>query len=156
MTSWRGSCLPLCALLICKPDPPLSAPERWWSSLEGLLSHRTSLCTWDSGEVGRRLEGNCYAAYPFLVAGVFTEAAEHVLHAGQAPRERQEQVHHLVQVPDEHLILVNLIGLAELTDPSLHLLPQGVIELDVHQQAPLGFLEGLELVGEASDQLRLS
>lgn len=75
---------------------------------------------------------------------------------GQAPERDREQVHHLVQVPDEHLVLVDLVGLAELTDPGLHLLPQDVIELDVHQQAPLGFLEGLELVGEASNQLRLS
>lgn len=92
---------------------------------------------------------------PFLFAGVFTKASEDVLHAGQASRQGQQQVDHLVQVPYEHLVLVKLVGFAELTDQSLHLLSQGIVQLDVREQAPLGFLETLQLVGEASDKLSL-
>lgn len=93
--------------------------------------------------------------YPFFFTGIFTEATEDVLHSGEASGEREQQVDHLVQVPDEHLVLVKLVGFAELTDEGLDLFAQGIVQLDVHEQASLCFLEGLELVGEASDELSL-
>lgn len=95
------------------------------------------------------------ATYPFLLAGVFAKATEDVLHPGEAPRQGQQQADHLLQVPYEHLVLVELVGLAELADQRLHLLPQGVVQPDVHEQTPLRFLEGLQLAGEAADELSL-
>lgn len=90
------------------------------------------------------MKGAAKPPYPFLVTGVFTGPLN-VLHAGPGAGDRSRFTT-LSKSPDEHLVLVDLVGLAELTDPGLHLLPQGVVGLVSIQQA-LGFLEDYRACG---------
>ena len=93
--------------------------------------------------------------YPIARRRAVVQVVEGILHAGQAAGERQQEVHHLVEVPDKHAELVKLVGLAHGLDQGLHLITQCAVGLHILQQALLRLPQHLQLAAEALDELLL-
>lgn len=93
--------------------------------------------------------------HPLIDRSVIVQAVEGVLHPGQTARQGQQQTHHLVQVPDEHPELVQLIWFAHQLDLVLHLVSESVVVKDVLQETFPGLPQHLQLFAEAVYQLLL-
>ncbi len=67
-----------------------------------------------SGKMGLFI--SCDAPHPLLcsVSVVVVQRVEGVFHAGESSAQRQQQVNDLLQVSDEHEVLLSLVGFAAL------------------------------------------
>ena len=83
------------------------------------------------------------------------QVIEGIFHMHQAAGQRQQKVHHVVQVPSEHPELVKLVGLADIFGNGLHLVHKGTIGLHVLQEALPGFPKHLWLATDAVNELLL-
>lgn len=95
------------------------------------------------------------ASYLLLWRSLLLQAVQGVLHAGETPRQGQQQAHNLVQVSNKHAELVQLVGLTEALDGGLHLPAQGLVLLHVLLQAVPRLPQYLQLPRQAEDQLLL-
>ena len=78
------------------------------------------------------------------------QVVEGILHVGHVAGQRQQEVHHLVKVPDEYVELVKLIGLAHSLDQGFHFIAQLTVGLHILQQALLCLLQHLQFSAEAA------
>lgn len=83
------------------------------------------------------------------------QAAQRGLHPGQAPRERKQEVDHLVQVAHKEAVLVELPRGAEGLQAGGHVLAQRPVGADVLLQPPLRLPQHRQLAAQALDQLQL-
>lgn len=87
--------------------------------------------------------------HPLLSGSVLLQTIEGVLHSGQTARQGQQQTNHLVQVPNKHPELVQLVGFADLLNLGLYLVSQSVVVQNVLLKTLPGLPQHLKLLGEA-------